>query len=313
MKITKEFKIGLFSIVCLTLLYLGFNYLKGQDFFSSSNKYYAIYSNIDGLTISNSIYINGLSVGRVSDITFLQNRENRILVEIDIHENVRLDEATVATLISEGFLGGKAIKLEIQEEIKNPVHTGDTLQSALDIGIIESLTKKTLPIADDLGTTISMLNSILENFQGTELEVNEAVIELRKTIIAYRMLATMNQREFNSMMANLSSMAMNLDSASKELKPLLANANTLMDSLNALHMNEVMQTAHSAFQKLDTLLANLNEGEGTAGKLLQDDSLYYYLTRTADDLDKLLVDFKENPSRYVQVSVFGKKDKSKKE
>ncbi|MFC2125134.1 MlaD family protein [Bacteroidota bacterium] len=312
MKISKEFKIGVFGIICITLLYLGFNYLKGKDFFSSSNRYYAIYSNIDGLTVSNSIYINGLSVGRVSNIIFMQNMENQILVEIDIDDNITLDESAVAILISEGFLGGKAIKLEIPDEIENPIEPGDTLKSTVDVGILESITERTLPVADDLGTTIKMLNSILENFQGTELELKEAMIELRKTIISYRMLAVKNQEDINAMMASLSSMAMNLDSASEELKPLLANANTFMDSLNTLRINELMQTAHSTFQNLDTLLANLNEGEGTAGKLLHDDSLYFYLTRTAEDLDKLLVDFKENPGRYVQVSVFGKKDKSEK-
>jgi len=311
-KISKEFKIGVFSIISISLLYLGFNYLKGKDFFSSSNRYYAIYSNIDGLTVSNSIYINGLSVGRVSNIIFLQSRDNQILVEVDINDNITLDESTVAILISEGFLGGKAIKLEIPDEVKNPIEPGDTLKSILDVGILESITERALPVADDLGATIKMLNAILENFQGTEIELKEAMIELKKTIISYRMLATRNQEDIDAMMASLSSMAMNLDSASEELKPLLTNANSFMDSLNALRINELMQTAQSTFQNLDTLLANLNEGEGTAGKLLHDDSLYFYLTRTAEDLDKLLIDFKENPGRYVQVSVFGKKDKSEK-
>jgi len=160
-KISKEFKIGLFGIICIALLYLGFNYLKGKDFFTNSNKYYAIYENIDGLTISNSIYINGLAVGRVSDITFLQTEENLILVEVDIQKNIVLDESTVAVLISEGFLGGKAIKLEIPEDIKNPLKSGDTLKSTLDVGILESITQRTLPVADDLGTTIKRVNSIL--------------------------------------------------------------------------------------------------------------------------------------------------------
>jgi len=311
-KISKEFKIGLFSLISITLLYLGFNYLKGKDFFSSANKYYAIYTNIDGLTISNSIYINGLTVGRVSNITFLQSQENQILVEIEIQEDVILDETTIAVLISEGFMGGKAIKLEIPQDVKTPLGAGDTLKSVLDLGLLGSITEKALPVADDLGSTITMLNKILENFQGTELELKESITELRKTIIAYRMLATKNQEEFNSIMSSLSATAINLDSATAEMKPLLSNANTFMDSLNALRINEVMLTAQSAMQNLDTLLANLNNGEGTAGKLLHDDSLYYYLTRTSEDLDKLLIDLKENPSRYVQVSVFGKKDKTKK-
>ena len=126
------------------------------------------------------------------------------------------------------------------------------------------------------------------------------------------MLAVNNQKEFDAIMTNLKSMSENLDSASAELKPLLANTNTFVDSLNTLDLKKMMERATSVLYNLDTLLVNLNKGEGTAGKLLQDDSLYYYLTRTSEDLDKLLVDFRENPSRYVQVSVFGKKDKTKK-
>ena len=150
MKVTKEFKIGLFSIISITLLYLGFNYLKGKDFFSSQSNYYAIYSNIDGLTVSNSVYINGLAVGRVSEVIFLQKSDNQILVKLDVSSNIVLDKSTKAVLISEGFLGGKAIKLDIPMEIKEPLVSWDTLKSALDMDIIESLTKKALPMADDL-------------------------------------------------------------------------------------------------------------------------------------------------------------------
>lgn len=312
MKISKEFKIGLFSVVCIALLYLGFNYLKGRDFFSSQNNFYAIYTNIEGLTVSNSVYINGLAVGRVSEISFLQDRDNQILVELDINSDIVLDTSTVALLVSEGFLGGKAIELQIPNEISQPLNNGDTLKSALDIGIIESLTETTLPVAVDIGTTIRMLNRILESFEGTETELKRTIIELRKTIISYRMLAVRNQEEIDSIMTNLQSISINLDSASAEIQPLLADVNTFIDSLNELRLNTMIEKATSSLEKLDTLLAGLSGGEGTAGKLLHDDSLYYYLTRTSEDLDKLLVDLKENPGRYVHFSVFGRKDKTQK-
>ena len=307
MKISKEFKIGLFSVICIALLYLGFNYLKGRDFFSSQNNFYAIYSNIEGLTVSNSVYINGLAVGRVSEISFLQDRDNQILVQLDITSDIVLDTSTVALLVSEGFLGGKAIELQIPNEISQPLSSGDTLKSALDMGIIESLTETTLPVAVDIGTTIRMLNRILESFEGTETELKKTIIELRKTIISYRMLAVRNQEEIDSIMANLQSISINLDSASTEIQPLLANVNTFIDSLNELRLNAMIEKATSSLEKLDTLLAGLSGGEGTAGKLLHDDSLYYYLTRTSEDLDKLLVDLKENPGRYVHFSIFGRK------
>ena len=111
MQISKEFKIGLFSILTIALLYIGFNFLKGIDFFSRTNHYYAMYHNIDGLQVSNSVIINGLVVGRVSSVSFLQNNENQILVELDINGDIVLDDSTKAFLISEGFLGGKAIEL----------------------------------------------------------------------------------------------------------------------------------------------------------------------------------------------------------
>lgn len=312
MRFNKEFKIGLFSVIAISLLYLGFNFLKGVDFFSTSSKYYVVYDNIGGLQVSNSVIINGLSIGRVSDITLIQNERNRIIVELDIQGAIILDDSTSAILISEGFLGGKAIELKIPENITSPLVEGDTLISEIAIGLLESLTSQTQPVADNIGALIQSITNVLEGFDTTELLLRQTFIKINENLDQTSLLMKENRKSIQESLSSISGLSKNLDEASSELKPLLSGANVFVDSLNNLQLANSLKIMSATLDNLNQLLSNLNEGQGTMGKMLHDDSLYVYLTRTAENLDKLFVDLRENPDRYVQVSVFGKKDKSSK-
>lgn len=312
MRLTKEFKIGLFSVIAITLLYLGFNFLKGIDFLATTNKYYTVYENIGGLQVSNSVIIKGFAVGRVSNITYDQERGNKIVVELDINGNILLDDSAVAVLVSEGFLGGKAIELKMPPVIKAPLESGDTLRSEIALDIFESLTEQTGPVADDIGALIRQLNEEILNFHETELLLRETIRKINSNLDQTYLMIKENRENFKITMENLNGLTLNLKDASTELKPLLLDANVFMDSLNNLELSSTLESMSSSMDNLNLLLKNLNEGEGSMGKLLHDDSLYHYLTRTAADLDSLFIDLRENPSRYVQVSVFGKKDKTEK-
>ena len=312
MHLTKEFKIGLFSVIAITLLYLGFNFLKGIDFLATTNKYYTVYENIGGLQVSNSVIIKGFAVGRVSNITYDQAQGNRIVVELDINGNILLGDSTVAVLVSEGFLGGKAIELKMPPVIQNPIKGGDTLRSEIALDIFESLTEQTGPVADDIGALIRQLNEEIQNFHETELLLRETINKINSNLDQTYLMIKENRENFKVTMENLNGLTLNLKDASTELKPLLSDANVFMDSLNNLELSSTLESVSSSMDNLNLLLKNLNEGEGSMGKLLHDDSLYYYLTRTAADLDSLFIDLRENPERYVQVSVFGKKDKTEK-
>jgi len=310
--ITKEFKIGLFSVVAITLLYLGFNFLKGIDFLATTSKYYVVYNNIGGLQVSNSVIIKGFAVGRVSNIIFQQEEGNKIIVELDINGGIVLGDSTIAILISEGFLGGKAIELKIPDIIQHPLEVGDTIRSEIALGIFESLTEQTGPVADDIGALIRQLNTELENFHETELLLREAITKVNANLDQTWLLIKENRENFKVTLENINGLTYNLKDASTELKPLLSDANIFVDSLNNMELSATLQSMSSTMENLNLLLKNLNEGKGSMGKMLHDDSLYYYLTNTAADLDSLFIDLRENPSRYVQVSVFGKKDKSEK-
>jgi phospholipid/cholesterol/gamma-HCH transport system substrate-binding protein len=76
-------------------------------------------------------------------------------------------------------------------------------------------------------------------------------------------------------------------------------------------MNQLFSNMDSTIQNMNAIIASMNDGEGTVDKLLSSDSLYNSLNQTMVDLDKLLIDFREQPKRYVHFSLFGKKEKKK--
>lgn len=309
---SKEFQVGLLAVVSITLLYFGFNFLKGIDVFKKTQKYYALYQNIDGLTSSNPVIINGLSVGRVSNIEILQNKDNLVAVEIGIGSKIQLNNGTIARLVNTDFLGSKAIELIMSETNGSIYSDGDTLKSEIDAGITEFLKQSAGPVADNIGTTISRINAILEGFQGNSEHINATLVNLEKMTENVSRNLPLMENKYYDLMDNLNKNSEQLNQVMIDLAPVLKNAAQFTDSLKVLELSKTLNKAQLTLDNLSASLEGLKEGEGTLGKLMKDDSLYIYMSHTARDLDLLLLDFQENPGRYVQFSMFGKKDKSDK-
>lgn len=312
MNISKEFKVGLLAIISITILYFGFNFLKGIDLFKKTETYYALYDNIDGLTMSNPVIINGLSVGRVSNIQILQKKNNQILVEMSINGRIELGGGTVARLINTDFLGSKAIELIINEPGQGKYVDGDTLNSSIDEGISEFLKQNAGPVADNIGTTITRINAILESFQGNSEKINNTLANIEGITRNMNNSMPAMEQKISLLMDSLTKTSAQLNATMLDLKPILGNAAQLTDSLKNLELSQTLDKTQLMLDNLNVTLASLNSGEGTMGKLMHDDSLYVYLSNTARDLDLLFVDLQANPGRYVQFSMFGKKDKSEK-
>jgi phospholipid/cholesterol/gamma-HCH transport system substrate-binding protein len=311
--ISKEFKVGILAIVSMAILYFGFKFLKGIDFLSRTTYYYALYDNIGGLTLSNPVVINGLTVGRVNEIEILQSRNNKILVEMMVDSDIRVSKGSKAMLMNMDFLGSKAIELILENDNSTYHSNGDTLLSGVDTGIAEFLKENAGSVADNLGATIAKINEILENFSGNSAKINDILANVQG------ITANMNQ-ELPGMQSKLGKTLDNLNQNSKdlsvlmgELKPILVKANQFADSLTTMQLNTTLLKTQRTLDALSSNLEGMDAGRGTMGKLMTDDSLYIHLSNTARDLDLLLIDFQENPGRYVQFSMFGKKDKSDKE
>ena len=294
---SKEFKVGLFALITGVILYTGFNYLKGIEFFSNTNKYYAIYDNVDGLNISNPVVVNGFSVGRVSRITIMQNNGNRVLVEIDVSENIALNDSTVATLANSDFLGSKAILLKIG---KSPtlVNDGDTITAAVDKGLAEIL-ERAQPLTDNLGVTITRINEILLGMEGTGGEIKQTVEGLNKAIKNVNGLISENRNSLKTTLNYFQILSKNLNSKMDKLDPIIIKVDSSLTKINNLEVEKTLANVNHLLENLSSVIDGINSGNGTLGKIMQNDSLYNNLNKAMIDLDKLLIHFNENPKHFM--------------
>ncbi len=300
MKLSKEFKVGLFMVVTITLLYFGFNFLKGIDFFSTSNKYYVVYRNVDKLTESNQVYLNGYAVGRVSDI-HIEQLKNRVIVELDINSDIILTDSSVAMLNGE-LLGGRFIQLDVTPG-GNRLKAKDTLRSEVAKGVMDFAE----PVAANLQTTLRNLNIILESLAGNTKRLDTMFIRLQSTpALLNRTLVTANS-SIGDLGSTFGQVAGNMNGALEELKPALANFRTLSDSLKVIQINGTLNKAQKSLTSLNETLARLNSGDNTASKLMTEDSLYVNLNRLLYSVDSLAQHFNKNPKHFL--SPLGKSQK----
>ena len=293
----KELKVGIIGVIGLVFFYLGSNFLKGIDFFSPVNRYYAVYENVDGLIVAYPIIVNGYSVGRVSDIRILQNRDNKILVSMDIDKDLIIGINSKATLSSNDFLGSKAIVLSIGD-INSPINEGDTIMSEIAGGLSELLEKAT-PITDNLGVTISRLNDILASLRGSGDMITTTLDNLNNVLTNTNDLIDNNEETITTTLENLNSLTDDLSKKLSDIDPIIKGANDMISNLNRVDFE-------NTFNQIDILLTSMNgvfddieSGEGgTLSLLLSDDSLYNNLNKTAFDLDKLLQHINENPKHF---------------
>jgi len=296
MKLSREFKVGLFMVVTITLLYFGFNFLKGIDFFSSSKKYYAVYENVDKLTESNQIFLNGYAVGRVSKIQ-IQQRLNRVLVELDINSDIVLTDSSVALLNGE-LLGGRFIQLIVSNggQILKPK---DTVKSDVAKGIMDFFQQSAQPVAANLQITLQNLNTILEGLARNTKRIDTMFLRLQNTpAILNRTLNTANSN-IDGLSESFRSVAGNLNGTLEELKPTLSNFRSLSDSLKVMQLNSTVNKAQQSLGRLNETLARLNSGDNTVSKLMTEDSLYVNLNQLLNSIDSLAKHFNKNPKHFM--------------
>ena len=294
---SKEVKVGSIGVVGLVFFYLGSNFLKVIDFFSPVNKYYAVYENVDGLIVANPVIVNGYTVGRVSNIRILQNQENRILVTMDIDEDLIIGNNSKATLSSNDFLGSKAIILSIGD-INEPLSDGDTISAEIDGGLSELLEKAT-PITDNLGITISRLNDILSSLRGSGDMITTTLDNLNDVLSNTNNLIESNESTITNTLDNLNNLTTDLSQKLEDINPIIEGANDMITTLNKVNFENTFNQIDILLTSMNGVFDDLESGEGgTLSLLLSDDSLYNNLNQTAYDLDKLLQHINENPKHF---------------
>ena len=292
MKFSKELRVGLFAIIAGTLFYLGLNFLRGIDFFSTSNSYFVIYDDVDRLEVSSSVFLSGVAVGRVDGIKLIPSTGNhRVIIKLDIDNSLKINRGTKAVLIDSDLLGTKAIQLSMGL-VEQYYQSGDTLVSEVEQSLIDEVSEKLYPIVDKLDTAMTRINSILAKadkididtlqimVQGTFTKINRSLDRVQPTIT-----------ELNALSASL-------NDPEEGVPALIANANGLVDSLQQLQLQRTLDNVNNALAGLTEITVNLNEGKGSLGKLITDDSLYMSINKTIYDLDSLLVHLNQYPKHF---------------
>lgn len=303
MKFSKEFKVGLMTLVAGVILYLGFNFLKGQDVFSTTNTFYIKYSKVDGLAPSNPVMINGFQVGKVKTLTLNQQDNNSILVSIDVNKDILVGDGTFAE-ISKDLLGSVSIVLQMGKNTKL-YQSGDTLKGSFQLGLMDILGKKADPIAVHLDTTLVHLSRMLDN--DMRLKLYGTLSNMESLTAVLKTTLQTNQSQLNGTFANLNTLTAHLVETEKQLTPIISKYGALADSLNDLELKAMVTNANSLLVELNKSAAKISKGEGTLGALVNDKAAYDNLNKTLADLDALLIHLDKNPRHFF--APFGKKEK----
>lgn len=305
MKITREVKTAILVISSILLFIWGYSFLKGRDLFTHYRTFYVNYDNVEGLTSSAPVTINGLIVGKVTAITL--EPSGRLLVELQIKSDFPISKTSTVSIYEPGLIGGK--QMMIKPDLKNPIpaESGTKLPGANIPGLTTLVGEKLAPLQQKLDAVllnadqlISGINNVLN--KDSQLHLQKAIAELDVTM-----------QEFHKASGSLNGI---LDNNKGKIDGIVTNFNKvsgdfakISDSLQKADLGKTAKNLQLTLNKVDGIMNDLNSGKGTMGKLLKDESLYKNLEQTSKELELLLQDVRLNPTRYVNVSLFGKKNK----
>jgi len=306
LKLTREIKTAILVIASILLFIWGYSFLKGRDLFTNYKTLYVEYNNVEDLSSSAPVTINGLTIGKVNKIT-INEVTGKLLVELQLKTDFPISKSSQAALYSPSLIGGKQIKIIPNLADKEPVEDGQTLASTVELGLTESLGGKIEPIQQKLdlmlaniNTLVGGLNNVLdkqgqENLKKSLAELSQTMEQFHRASGSLNSILDTNKGQINGVVTNFNKMS--------------SNFNKISDSLNKADLGKTVKNLNQTLAKVDNLMSNLNSGKGTAGKLLSDDALYNNLSKTSKELELLLQDVRLYPTRYVNVSLFGKKNK----
>jgi phospholipid/cholesterol/gamma-HCH transport system substrate-binding protein len=320
MKVSNETKVGALTIIAITLIILGFNFLRGKTIFKSGNFIYAKYTDTKGLIVSNPVFVNGFQVGTVFDIENKSADLSQIIVSIKLNEPYKIPNNSVAT-IQDNPLGTNSISI-VLGDAKNYLKSEDTIKTAPAASLLGDLMNTLSPLGEQTKKTITSLEQVLSNLNTVLNEQNKANFEtilknlsattenLNKSMESIEGMLQKQNGSIAQTAENLSSFTKNLNDNNKKINNIISNLDTASKQVKDADLYKTIQGLQSAVAELTTTLHKLNSGNGTAAKLLNDPAIYQQLQGTIKSINTLVDDVKVHPKRYVNISVFGKKDKS---
>jgi phospholipid/cholesterol/gamma-HCH transport system substrate-binding protein len=306
LKLSREIKTAVLVIASVVLFIWGYSFLKGKSLFDNYKTFYVTYTNVEGLVKSAPVTLNGLAIGKVNDIT-INESNGSIVVELQITSDFPISSTSAAVLYEPGFIGGKQIAIEPDFSNKTLAENGQELKGDLKLSLTASIQEKLVPLQAKFETVLveveqllKGVNSVLdkksqENLKITLSELSKTMVEIHAASASVNSIITDNKSDLKGVITNF--------------KKVSTDFSKISDSLNKANLGKTVKSFNTSLAKVDAILLDLEAGKGSAGKLLKDEALYSNLKATTKEMELLLQDVRLFPTRYINVSVFGKKNK----
>ncbi len=314
LKLSKEFKTGVVFLGAIALFIWGYNFMKGRNLFEGNlTTFFSEYKNVRGLNSASKVTINGFQVGKVQNITFINDpsKKGLLLVEFSMEADFEFSKNSEVKIYSDGLMGGKAMAI-IPSYEGEMAKSGDYLKGGIESDLFSSVSEKLNPLQAKIESMITEADSLL-------VGVNDILdVQTRRHLKNSMLQLDQSMTSFKAITNNLNDM---LEQNKQTLKKTLDNAEQVTNEFSTLTKNinselkeaEIATTVkglQTTIENINSIVTNLDKGEGSLGKLLKDEKMYTNLTNASKELEELLREMKEHPKRFVHFSLFGKKDKA---
>ena len=313
MKISNETKVGILTTIALALLFIGFNYLKGKDVFQQQHLVHAVFTELGTLEKSNEVKINGLAVGTVYSKKELDKDISAIVVTINLTRDINIPKNSVAYIASE-LVGSSFIVIE-RGNSKEMLQPGDTLKTRIETGLLGDVKAQLNPtvakvqeVLDALQASLSSINATLNS--STRDQLQKTIANLNQATAGLATLMDPENGKLAQSLNHVEGITRNINNSNADISATLANAKTASDKLAALQIQPTLDSLKQVLSEMHNTLQRVNSPDGSIGALTSNKDLYNQLTDAVLSAEILLDDLRAHPKRYVNISVFGKKDKS---
>ena len=307
-RLSKEFLTGFIFLLSIVLLIYGIKFLKGIDIFNSNKTYFSVYSNVNGLQVGSNITLNGFNVGIVNDI-ILFNDNKELLVSFSLTKIDSIPDNSNFKIINQDLMGTKGVSLILGNSVSY-ANFGDTITSSVENSLQDEVNAQILPLKNKAEELIGSVDSLLtivtavlnkntrENLSNSISSLDQTFLLMSKTMVKVDSLVYFNDNRISKILSNIEAISSNINNNNNNIKQIIENVSLITDSI-------AKSDIISFVQNINELTSNISNGKGSLGKLINDDAFYNNLEKSSQEMNQLIEDIKNNPSRYVNFSILG--------
>jgi phospholipid/cholesterol/gamma-HCH transport system substrate-binding protein len=317
LKIRKEIKLGILFVTSLFLIIWGINYLKGKDIFTRQIEFYAVYDEVNGLLSSNPVTVSGVKIGQVDYIRFMPDGSGNVLIKAVIDRQIAIPVNSIAYIASSDIFGYKELQIALGDN-KRHIQNGDTLKGIFKPSFGEALASQSEPIQEQVKSFVNKLDSIITSVNSilgpdNRMMINNSIQSLQLSLASIENTAQTVDKTIGNESARLAhileiaeSVISNIENNNESLGRIITNFEEISDTLASENVSTTIVNAAEALTGLNNMIKRIEQGEGSAGLLLNDEELYHKLKESSTQLELLLEDIRSNPKKYFNISVFGR-------